>query len=107
MFQQNCYLHLQSWRAGMLNILFKFVQEICSHQLKQYWTGTLSIYLVQHEPSSFLCICAVYGCTVAFCFVLGKEFGGFKVRRALVKTGHTWCHGRIMFRYLNTKRKSV
>lgn len=45
--QQNCYLPLQTWHAGLLNIVFKSGEETCSCQLNQCWADSVTGYLPQ------------------------------------------------------------
>lgn len=56
--QQNCYPCFQNWGAGTLIVLFKFVQETCSHRLNGYGADTLTIYLLQCKQAAFS-VCAV------------------------------------------------
>lgn len=69
--QQNCYPHLQTWHAGMLNTVFTFWGETCSCQLNQYWADTTTGYLPQCEQHP-LCLCCVR-VRGAFCFLLREK----------------------------------
>lgn len=88
----------------MLNVLFRFVQETCSHQLNQ--ADPLTVYLLQckQAASSAFVLHGVHS-GLLFCSQ-GKKLGSFKVRRALVRVADTLCHGRVMFSVFTTLMQS-
>lgn len=87
--QQNCYPHFQNWGAGVLNFFFRFVQETCSHQLKQYWADTLTTYLLlcKQATSFVFVLCGVHS-GLLFCSQ-GKNW-------AVLKSGEPWLRWFIL-----------